>query len=91
MEVEQACWAPGGHVNQCNNWPKPLDVGAKPCHTMTMNNETAMTALTEDNVSDLLWLVTNYGHKLTEVDNALSPSEVEKLTQTLETMLNEMG
>lgn len=56
-----------------------------------MNNETTLTTLTEDNVSDLLWLVNNYGHKLTEVDNALSLSEVNELTQTLEAMLNEMG
>jgi len=53
---------------------------------------TDLTHLTEDNVSDLLWLVNNYGHKLTEViDNPISANELTKLTETLEAMLNEMG
>lgn len=59
---------------------------------MNQTQMTDLTHLTEDNVSDLLWLVTNYGHKLTEViDNPISANELTKLTETLEAMLNEMG
>jgi hypothetical protein len=49
------------------------------------------TLLTEDNVSDLLWLVNNYGHKLIESADYIETKDVEKLVETLEAMLNEMG
>lgn len=47
--------------------------------------------LSEDNLSDLLWLVDNYGHKLTEVADYITDSEVKRLAGTLTAMLNERG
>jgi hypothetical protein len=47
--------------------------------------------LSEDNVSDLLWLVINYGHNLTEVADYIDEKDVAKLTETLEAMLDCMG
>ena len=49
------------------------------------------TILTEDNVSDLLWLVDNYGHKLIESADYIETKDIKKLTETLEAMLNKMG
>jgi hypothetical protein len=49
------------------------------------------TLLTEDNISDLLWLVDMYGHKLTEYHEHIGVDEVKKLSQTLETILNQLG
>jgi hypothetical protein len=31
-------------VNQCNNWPKPLDIAAVGCHTNSMKNEITYTS-----------------------------------------------
>ena len=28
------------YMCQCNKWPKPLDFGAKPCHTKSMKKTT---------------------------------------------------
>jgi len=50
-----------------------------------------LAQLSEDNLSDLLWLVNNYGHKLTEKNDYISSTEILDLEKTLETMLNEMG
>lgn len=47
--------------------------------------------LSEDNLSDLLWLVDNYGNKLTEVHDFITEKDVAELTKTLEVMLNEIG
>jgi hypothetical protein len=47
--------------------------------------------LSEDNLSDLLWLVDNYGHKLTEVHDYIAERDVAELAKTLEVMLNDMG
>jgi len=49
--------------------------------------------LTEDNLSDLHWLVINYGHKLTEVadDGYIDEKDVAKLVETLEAMIDCMG
>jgi hypothetical protein len=47
--------------------------------------------LSEDNLSDLLWLVDMYGHKLIEYHDHISPDEVKKLCQTLELMLNQIA
>lgn len=47
--------------------------------------------LTEDNVSDLHWLVINYGHKLTEVADYIDEKDVAKLAETLEAMMDRMG
>lgn len=47
--------------------------------------------LSEDNLSDLLWLVDNYGHRLTEVHDYITERDVAQLAKTLEVMLNEMG
>ena len=42
-EVEwYACTTGPGHVNQCYNWPKPLDAGPKPWYSMSMKNNKAM-------------------------------------------------
>jgi hypothetical protein len=49
------------------------------------------TLLTEDNISDLLWLVDMYGDKLTEMHEYISADDVKKLSQTLQTMLNQIG
>ena len=50
-----------------------------------------LVQLSEDNLSDLLWLVNNYGHKLTEKNDYIFSTQVLDLEKTLETMLNEMG
>ena len=73
---------------------RPTDPTLTPYNSLISKRPpmTDLTHLTEDNVSDLLWLVNNYGHKLTEViDNPISANELTKLTETLEAMLNEMG
>jgi len=44
--------------------------------------------LTEDDLSDLLWLVRNYGDKL---EKYLEENQVANLTSKLEKMLDEMG
>lgn len=44
--------------------------------------------LTQDDLSDLFWLVVNYGHKLEKYPGE---SQVENLTIKLQKMLNEMG
>ena len=44
--------------------------------------------LTEDDLSDLLWLVLNYGDKLEKYPEE---NQVANLTTKLEKMLNEMG
>ena len=44
--------------------------------------------LTEDDLSDLLWLVLNYGNKLEKYPEE---NQVANLTSKLEKMLNEMG
>ena len=50
-----------------------------------------LVQLSEDNLSDLLWLVNNYGHKLTEKNDYIFSTQVLDLEKTLETMLNEIG
>ena len=47
--------------------------------------------LSEDNLSDLLWLVDNYGNKLIEQHDYISLDDVKKLSQTLELMLNQVA
>jgi hypothetical protein len=47
--------------------------------------------LTEDNLSDLLWLVNEYGDKLTEIHDYITEKEVNHLSQTLEAMLNKIA
>lgn len=47
--------------------------------------------LTEDQISDLHWLVINYGHKLTEVADYIDQKDVTKLAKTLEAMMDCMG
>ena len=47
--------------------------------------------LSEDNLSDLLWLVDNYGHKLIEDTDYITEKDVARLAKTLEAMLNEIG
>ena len=44
--------------------------------------------LTQDDLSDLFWLVVNYGHKLEKYPGE---SQVENLTIKLQKMLNQMG
>ena len=51
-----------------------------------MNQE--QLRLTEDDLSDLLWLVRNYGDKLEKYPEE---NQVANLTTKLEKMLNEMG
>jgi hypothetical protein len=51
-----------------------------------MNKE--QLRLTEDDLSDLLWLVRNYGDKLEKYPEE---NQVSNLTSKLEKMLNEMG
>jgi hypothetical protein len=48
-------------------------------------------SLSEDNLSDLLWLVDNYGHKLTEVADYITVKDIEDLSNTLEKMLNNIA
>jgi enolase len=48
-------------------------------------------SLSEDDLSDLLWLVDNYGDKLTEVADYITSKDVARLAKTLETMLNCLG
>lgn len=48
-------------------------------------------SLSEDDLSDLLWLVDNYGDKLTEVADYVTSKDVARLAKTLETMLNCLG
>jgi len=48
-------------------------------------------SLSEDNISDLHWLVINYGHKLIEMHDYISTEEIKKLSQTLEAMLDEIS
>jgi hypothetical protein len=47
--------------------------------------------LYEDDLYDLLWLVDNYGHKLTEVADYISAERVAYLSKTLETMAEGLG
>lgn len=47
--------------------------------------------LYEDDLYDLLWLVENYGHKLTEVADYISAERVAYLAKTLETMTEGLG
>ena len=47
--------------------------------------------LYEDDLYDLLWLVENYGHKLTEVADYISAERVSYLAKTLETMAEGLG
>ena len=47
--------------------------------------------LYEDDLYDLLWLVENYGHKLTEVADYISDERVTYLAKTLETMAEGLG
>ena len=44
--------------------------------------------LTQDDLSDLFWLVVNYGHKLEKYPGE---NQVENLTIKLQKMLNQMG
>ena len=44
--------------------------------------------LTQDDLSDLFWLVANYGHKLEKYPGE---NQIENLTTKLQKMLNEMG
>jgi hypothetical protein len=44
--------------------------------------------ITQDDLSDLFWLVRNYGHKLEEYPGE---NQVENLTVKLQKMLNQMG
>jgi hypothetical protein len=39
---------PPGSVYQCDNWPKPLDKGAKTCHTINMKNKHLETELSPE-------------------------------------------
>ena len=48
-------------------------------------------SLSEDDLSDLLWLVDNYGDKLTEVADYITSKDVARLAKTLETMLDRLG
>ena len=56
-----------------------------------MQNQNLSDLLSEDNLSDLLWLVDNYGHKLTEAHDYISEKEILTLSKTLETALNEIA
>jgi hypothetical protein len=47
--------------------------------------------LTEDQLSDLLWLVENYGHKLTEAMDYITPANVAGLARVLEAKMEGMG
>lgn len=47
--------------------------------------------LGEDDLSDLLWLVDNYGDKLTEAADYVTSENLSRLAKTLETMLNSLG
>jgi hypothetical protein len=64
--------------------------------TTTQNQLSQMTyketpSLSEDNISDLHWLVANYGAKLIEMHDYISTEEIKKLSQTLEAMLDEIS
>ena len=47
--------------------------------------------LCEDDLSDLLWLVLKYGHKLAEENDYISLAHVSQLEKTLESLLNEIA
>ena len=47
--------------------------------------------LYEDDLYDLLWLVDNYGHKLTEVADYVTAERIAYLSKTLETMAEGLG
>jgi hypothetical protein len=56
-----------------------------------MTTTTLNTMLSEDNLSDLLWLVDNYGQKLTETHDYITEKNIAELATTLAAMLNEIG
>jgi hypothetical protein len=60
----------------------------------TLMNETQTCiepSLSEDDLSDLLWLVDNYGYELTEAADYITSEDVARLAKTLETMLDRLG
>ena len=73
-------------IEDLRNAKKELTEYGKKKLQELMNQE--QLRLTEDDLSDLLWLVRNYGDKLEKYPEE---NQVANLTTKLEKMLNEMG
>jgi hypothetical protein len=73
-------------INELRNKKYEITEYAKKKLQKLMNQE--QLRLTEDDLSDLLWLVRNYGDKLEKYPEE---NQVANLTTKLEKMLNEMG